>query len=391
MSARVFLPSLAGMVLAFMPIHPCAADLNARVAPAAIASAGGPSAPLGAAVRQHAAPLSRLDSDAAALALYRSKLARALALEDTTRLLQPTRARRHRPGRIPPPDLREPALDLVRGLARWSTALALQAAAEGGEVSALAAIEQRERTHWAWLMDSSESPSLERAVRIAAVIAAFHETTASDAAATSDDLDLAASLDHAYPSLVTGPESWLSLAEQDGAVGIRERMLEHGRGDGPAAPSQTAMHSYFHSRLKPVFLAQVAASALLAEAEAERRAGELWRHLHAWREQWSVARGRARLCGTWSWTVHNHQNHQDHKMVVTFPPPDVTPQGPELPKTIVVLADAVYLRWEFPGGYQEDSLLFSGKDRRLEGTFVNSLGPYGSITGRKVADCSAER
>ena len=173
--------------------------------------------------------------------------------------------------------------------------------------------------------------------------------------------------------------------------GVRRRMLEHGNRGGGGEIPEAAMQLYFHRRLRPVFLAQLTASALLAEAEAQRRAGDLWRRLQSWREDWSTARGRARLCGTWSWIVHNHQNHQDHKMVVTFPPPGPTQSHPALPKAIVVLGDSVYLRWEFPGGYQEDSLLFSAKDQRLEGTFVNSRGPYGAITGRKVAACPAER
>ncbi len=98
-------------------------------------------------------------------------------------------------------------------------------------------------------------------------------------------------------------------------------------------------------------------------------------------------KGLARLCGTWLWTVHNHQNHQDHKMVITFPPPNgPRPPGPA-PSKIVVLGDGVYLRWKFQGGVQEDSLLFTGKEQRLEGTFRNSRGPWGSITGKRTAPC----
>lgn len=390
MSTRVLLPFLAPAILALTPIDPDPPVLASRVVSAETAEADTPGSPLAIAVRQYADRLLRLDSEDDALAFYRSDLARALAIEDTARLLEPIGARRWA-GRVPPPVLKMPALHLVKALARWSTAGALREAADGGEVSALAALERSERARWDWLTDGTAARSLGRALQMAAVIAAVPETSASEVAPTEGYLDLAAYLDQTYPDLATGPGSWVVVAEQEGAPGVRQRLLEHWQRDDRGAVSEEAMRLYFHSRLRPVFLAQVAASALRAEAEAERQAGKLWRQLRSWREDWSTARGRARLCGTWTWTVHNHQNHQDHKMVVTFPPPDLTANGPQLPKAIVVLGDSVYLRWEFPGGYQEDSLLLSGKDQRLEGTFVNSRGPYGSITGRKVAQCSTER
>jgi hypothetical protein len=53
-----------------------------------------------------------------------------------------------------------------------------------------------------------------------------------------------------------------------------------------------------------------------------------------------------------------------------------------------VLGDVVYLRWEFPGVVQEDSLLFTGEGQRLEGSFVNSSGAWGSITGKRTAPCT---
>ncbi len=391
MSTRVFVPCLAILLLAFAPVGPDASLLSPLAACAEIAQADRTRGPLAVAAQQQADRLGRLASDDDALAFYRSDLARALAIEDTTPLLEATETRRLRPGTVPPPVLKDPALHLVKALARWSTARVLREAADGGEIPKLAALEQRERARWQWLLNGMEAQPLGRALRIAAVITAVEETPASVPTVTSGYPDLAAYLDRTYPDLATGPGSWVGVAEREGTAGVRQRMLGHWQHEGRGDASEEAMQMYFHRRLRPVFLAQVTASALLAEADAERQAGERWRQLQSWREDWSTARGRARLCGTWAWTVHNHQNHQDHKMVVTFPPPDLTPSGPAVPKTIVVLADSVYLRWEFPGGYQEDSLLFSGKDQRLEGTFVNSRGPYGAITGRKVQPCSAER
>jgi hypothetical protein len=115
--------------------------------------------------------------------------------------------------------------------------------------------------------------------------------------------------------------------------------------------------------------------------------------LHDWAAAVRQRKDLARLCGSWQWTVHNHQNHQDHKMVLSFPPPELLQSGSFSglrPAKAVVLGDSVYLRWEFQEGIQEDSLLFGGEGQRLEGTFINSAGAWGSITGKRMGPCQAE-
>jgi hypothetical protein len=97
----------------------------------------------------------------------------------------------------------------------------------------------------------------------------------------------------------------------------------------------------------------------------------------------------ARLCGTWQWTIHNHKNHLEQKTTIVLLPPGAAapPEFPQ-PAKMVVMGDAVYLRWEFPRGYQEDSLLLAQEDRRLEGTFRNTAGDWGAITGKRLAPCA---
>jgi hypothetical protein len=122
--------------------------------------------------------------------------------------------------------------------------------------------------------------------------------------------------------------------------------------------------------------------------EANQRAITAWWELFGWKDRVRLARGRARLCGTWQWVIHNHQqHHQEQKLSLIFPPP-----GPDRPVAsglveTVVLGENVYLRWEINGQVQEDSLQFSKEGQRLEGTFVNSQGGWGSITGKRTADC----
>lgn len=389
MPARVFLTFLAA-VLTVTSLDTSALFDVSRAASAETVQHDGMSNRLETAMQSQRERLGRLDSDDEALVLYRSDLARALAVEDTVSLLGPKRTGRRRPESVARPVLKVPALQLVRELAYWGTARDLLEAADAGEVAPLTALERREREREDWLLKVASGGVLARALRVASVIAALQGMQASTDGDPSAHIDFAAYLDQTYPALATGPQSWVAVAEDGGAAAVRQRMVGYWERDGRRESSEGAMRWYFQTRLRPVFLAQVSAYALLAVAEAQQRAGEILRRLQSWREDWSAARGRARLCGTWTWIVHNHQNHQDHKMMVTFPPPDLTPDGPAFPKAIVVLGDSVYLRWEFPGGYQEDSLLLSAKDQRLEGTFVNSSGPYGAITGKKIKRCSPQ-
>jgi len=106
-------------------------------------------------------------------------------------------------------------------------------------------------------------------------------------------------------------------------------------------------------------------------------------------DQLKAQQSAARLCGTWQWTIHNHKNHLEQKINLTLLPLG-TPAPPDMPQPskMIVMGDAVYLRWEFQRGYQEDSLLLGKEDRRLEGTFKNSGGDWGAITGKRIAPCA---
>ncbi len=97
--------------------------------------------------------------------------------------------------------------------------------------------------------------------------------------------------------------------------------------------------------------------------------------------------GLARLCGVWDWTVHSHSaNHRESKAKIVLPSAQAAGiEGPS-PTEIRIYGDAVYFRWDFPGGYQEDSMLFI-EGRRLEGTFRTSHGAVGAINGKRLSSC----
>lgn len=125
------------------------------------------------------------------------------------------------------------------------------------------------------------------------------------------------------------------------------------------------------------------------EVEALQATFQEWDRLRGWKDQVRRLRGQVRLCGTWQWVIHNHHlHHQEQKLSLLFPPPGADRANlPGLVETIV-LGDNVYLRWEIDGRVQEDSLQFVKDGQRLEGTFVNSQGGWGSISGKRTASCA---
>jgi hypothetical protein len=141
--------------------------------------------------------------------------------------------------------------------------------------------------------------------------------------------------------------------------------------------------------LSPVQTAWLAANGPFPTLdEAVRQAMEEWWRLKTWKDRVRGVRGQSRLCGSWQWVIHNHQrHHEEQKLSLVFPPPGH--DGGRIPglAETVVLGDVVYLRWERDGKVQEDSLLFSKEGQRLEGTFINSQGGWGSISGKRTASC----
>ena len=125
------------------------------------------------------------------------------------------------------------------------------------------------------------------------------------------------------------------------------------------------------------------------EVDAMQAGYQEWDRIRNWKDRVRELRGQARLCGTWQWIVHNHQqHHQEQKLSLLFPPAGNTQATlPGLVETIV-LGENVFLRWEIDGRVQEDSLQFSKEGQRLEGTFVNSQGGWGSISGKRTAGCT---
>jgi hypothetical protein len=123
--------------------------------------------------------------------------------------------------------------------------------------------------------------------------------------------------------------------------------------------------------------------------EASQRATITWWEILRWKDRVRQTWGQSRLCGTWQWIIHNHQNHQERKTVLLFPPPGHVPANSLLPVETVILGDSIYLRWEHGELVQEDSLLFIKEGGRIEGSFENNTGGWGSITAKRTAPCQS--
>ncbi|MDF0666310.1 MAG: hypothetical protein P0119_09620 [Nitrospira sp.] len=121
--------------------------------------------------------------------------------------------------------------------------------------------------------------------------------------------------------------------------------------------------------------------------ESSQQAIAAWWEIYGWKDRIRQTKGRARLCGTWQWTIHNHQHHEEQKNTLVFPPDGQVPSTIPALSEMIILGDSIYLRWEQNGHMQEDSLLFIKDNTKIEGSFVNNMGGWGAISGKRTAAC----
>ncbi len=183
----------------------------------------------------------------------------------------------------------------------------------------------------------------------------------------ADSLSQGGTTVSAAPSLPAARQDWLKNRSHVESLPNMLRLLR----ESPAQPSNLEL------RL----------AATRTAFEASQRAIAAWWEVYGWRERVRQAKGQSRLCGTWQWTVHNHQLHGEQKSTVLFPPPGQASSHAATPAEMIILGDAIYLRWEQNGQIQEDSLLFIKDDAKLEGSFINNTGGWGPIDAKRTAAC----
>jgi len=306
---------------------------------------------------------------------------------------QQTRGRRYKTPPLPTP-ITQKMVTLAVGVATWHFSSELEMRLHQGD--------KRGRSipsndHLLWLTKTSQQPEFHRVFALANTYLELAKTQEP----VIDELPHFAHYVHYlhqhYSIWTKGNTGWLTIAEKAGAQGIIQRLHEYWNtaaskeSDFPA-PSVRNQESYaaryLHQHYLPLHQAYLYAALIKLQMETEHRTRVIWNELRQWQTDQKNQRGLMRLCGTWQWLIHNHQNHGDHKTVMIYPPPSQYDRMDPKPAKIQVQGDTVYIRWEFPRGIiQEESLLLSEKDRALSGTFVNNMGPNGSITGRRVKPC----
>ena len=336
--------------------------------------------------------LDAVGSDADAAALFLSQIGPALNLSDAVSVIHKRRPPQSQAEADTTADseVTASAVGLVAALSAWSWADRLAGVTLQMKDGALPTWIDRSARARQWLLQGDARPWLRRMSNMAVLLSSLHGRSigASDPAAPSSCADFAASVDRTYPELAGPDSSWLSVAEREGGEGLDRRLAEFNRPDGQSRErSDACARQYIETRVKPILIAQLVSSSWQARADAYGQAVTERQRLSRLADRRRERRGLTRLCGTWQWTIHNHQNHQELKTAMVFEPPDSPPAPGPRPTKTVVLGDAVYLRWDFQGGFQEESLLFSNEGQRLEGTFVNSGGSWGSISGKRIGQC----
>lgn len=228
------------------------------------------------------------------------------------------------------------------------------------------------------------SATLARELGVAELSQSAHELMATLAAWQLADSILRASAETWAASIAAAASSsarqeWMTANSRLPALSDLVRLLTE-----PAPPDQAQSESSTKRTALLLVAHQVA-------FEAHQGAIAAWWPLREWKDRVRQTRGLARLCGTWQWTIHNHQHHQEQKIVRLFPPAGYQSPNVALPAETVILGDSLYLRWEQGTYVEEDSLLFiregSKEAARIEGSFVNNTGGWGSIAAKRTADC----
>ena len=289
-------------------------------------------------------------------------------------------------------------VDLSANTAMWHFAAKLETALQTGKESQDSFPPQVLNAHLDWIKSVLPQSTLHHVIQLATIYSELKKVQESKNALLPHFANYAQYLHQQYSTQTTEHLGWMTIAEKEGTQGITQRLYEYWKMENVHNPENQEISltdqdayaaRYLHQYYLPLHQAVLHTALLKLQIEAERQARVIWNELRQWQWDQTNAQGLFRLCGTWQWLIHNHQNHGDHKTLMIYPPPSQYDRMDPRPTTIQVKGDTVYIRWEFPRGIiQEESLLFSEKDRALSGTFVNNLGPNGNITARLVKPCS---
>ncbi len=296
-----------------------------------------------------------------------------------------------------PPDIQESIAQIMGGLSAMAYLNARTDHAEGSPILQEPAVKNLPGTPPEWLADFLPLEKLESVIALQDMVGTFSSSSDwSPEAEGQAYFQFANYYEQTYSMPPEGLNTWLQAYQDNGMAGIDSRLQEFWQTPAGQVHQTTLSESqkkrfathYLSTRLQPTIQNYLVNQKLILQTEAFELLLTQIPVVTQWQHDMRQNSGLARICGTWHWTVHNHMNHQDHKMTVNFLPSGQTaPSKQPMPTTIAVRGDTVYLEWTFPQGRQEDSLLLSNRDTIMEGTFKNTLGPYGSISGKRLSTC----
>ena len=281
----------------------------------------------------------------------------------------------------------------MANLATWHLTNDLLTALEQDETPTIQSTLDRRQRQIEWLKQTKSQPDLPDVLALVTTIAQLHPPEPVTQPLSPHYALFVQFLHERYPDWIGTPNSWLTLAQTEGPTGVRKRLQEYwdhppARGQRLQADPASSINRFLQQSFLPTTVAYARAALLQLHVRNEQQAWMHWQATRQWNNDRKNEKGLRRLCGTWQWLIHNHQDHGDHKTIMVYPPPSQYHRMDPQPAVIQVRGDTVYVRWEFPRGIvQEESLLLSEKDQLLSGTFVNNLGPNGTITGRRVKPC----
>ncbi|WP_447968177.1 hypothetical protein [Nitrospira sp. M1] len=290
-------------------------------------------------------------------------------------------------------------ITLIANLLASRLAITMQSALQEQGLDAIQPFSDQQRKAHEWVTTKSIPPIIAHMLDFHAHVTdyVFKESTSPTRPGQFEAF--AAYLDQQYPVLTGSEDSWVGLLEQGKLSNIDQRLSEYWeqpsahnhaltlQSDDSSRNIKSYARYYIWTRLWPIYKSHLIALTIQAEMDAIQFARTSMTQMTMKQNTDSHEANQARLCGTWHWMVHNHQNHGDHKMTLFLGNPSKSPTTQPQPTEITIKGDTVYLLWKFPQGFQEDSLLLSQDDKRLEGTFHNTLGPHGSITGKRLSSC----
>ncbi len=345
--------------------------------------------------KKHQTELYAIASDQDALEAFRKRLLTDLALSSSrTRYSKDSFRKQQTLG------LQEDVLRLVSNMLASRLAVTIQATVQQADVHHFI---DKAPAGYTWVQTHALSASIKRAFSFSTTLSYLIKTVPSLSTRPPQFDQFSRYVDQHYPELTESDESWVTLLAQGNFSLIADRLTEYWEQNPPLENSASTMaqplsqsdkdshaHYYIWTRLWPIFKTHLIVLTIQAEAESTYLAQEALRKLQKGQNTQFTKGDNSRICGTWHWTVHNHQNHGDHKMTIAIGTSSQQSTSQPQPTTIAVNGDTVYLFWKFPNGYQEDSLLLSNNDKRLEGTFTNNTGPYGSIMGKRISSCKGK-